>query len=216
MLKLTFHDRTFKADDDAHINSKGLVAADLNTVGPMTELSDNISASVADQNRTINSLQRQLAAQQLVIQNGWSANPVPADASTPTETDETQQTMAISLVIFERVGDVDLHLNDAWGREPCTDQEWNDLQELALAELGAVMAASDAVDPDETERFTETYWSVMREVFGPTLEEQEDEEDDDESMGPWAETILEGIVDRNENNNNPDNNNNDDLEEDPI
>jgi hypothetical protein len=125
--------------------------------------------------------------------------------------DNGPEVMKLSFVLVERHGDVDCHLADQWNRGPCSDPEWQQMQEAALSRMSASMSIND-VDIDE---ISSMYWEIMHEVFGPTVDEEE-EEDNDESMGPWAETILEGIVDRNENNNNPDNNNNDDLEEDPT
>jgi hypothetical protein len=87
-------------------------------------------------------MQRQLAAQQLIIRRGYISAGI--DAATQTDDD----VMKIGLVLFERHGDVDAHLADQWNYGPCDDQEWQQMQEAALSQMSASMSIND-VDRDD-------------------------------------------------------------------
>jgi hypothetical protein len=134
-------------------------------------------------------MQRQLAALQLVILHGHR-NLGGIDAATQTDDD----VMKLGLVLFERHGDVDAHLADQWNYGPCDDQEWQQMQEAALREFGEFTArlpaarlgltGLDALTPTEVAmyeadgEFGEVFWHAMHEVFGPTVEEEEEEDSD--------------------------------------
>jgi hypothetical protein len=91
-------------------------------------------------------MQRQLAAQQLIILHGHR-NLGGIDAATQTDDDDDEM-MAIPLRIFERHGDVDAHVAEQWNYGPCDDQEWQQMQEAALSQMSASMSIND-VDRDD-------------------------------------------------------------------
>ena len=129
-------------------------------------------------------MQRQLAAQQLVIQNGWGANP-----------DEDNDVL---LTIDRTTIEMDHH-----EFESMTDEQWAEFR--------------DSWHSNRHRGYLMDTLHNLEETILEGIVDRIESEADDESMGPWADAILEGLVNRrNENNNNPDNNNNDDLEEDPI
>ena len=137
-------------------------------------------------------MERQLAAQQLIILHGHR-NLGGIDAATQTDDGSNNDV----LMFIDRTTIEDDHHEF----ESMTDEQWAEFR--------------DSWHSNRHRGYLMDTLHNLEETILEGIVDRIESEAEDESMGPWAETILEGIVDRNENNNNPDNND-DDLEEDPI
>jgi hypothetical protein len=160
------------------------------------------------------SLQLQLAAQQLVIGRGFR-NVNGIDASTQCEIYDRDLLMLIT-------GDIQTkrEFEAEWSLKPLTPEQWSDIllrynQRADRTEIDELM--SDIMTSLGIEPGNSNSENGDNSENGNTESDEDEDDDDNPPVGPWADAILEGIVNhRNENNNNPDNNNNDDMEEDPI
>jgi hypothetical protein len=137
-------------------------------------------------NQTIKSLERYAAVQQLCMSKGFAGKLEVIEVVKDNRFGDPDN-MTCPVLMFERYGDVDVHLGELWGRGPCSDDEWLNLKQLAIERLellisqrGLHTASSINLFDLDVESF-EIFWDAMHQVFGEQLDDETDAVNEAES-----------------------------------
>ena len=131
-------------------------------------------------------MQRQLAAQQLVIQNGWGQNPV---VEPPL-------------------------VNIIWSREDFQDQTSLTITDAHWEEIQNIVEGSGEVS-GLVDDIHQNMYSVLQKILHDVVGNSDDEDERIIHENIDAQARMDLVINNNDDNN-MNNNNNDDMDEDPI